>query len=195
MAVVFATRRTDLECGDSDSPRGVSCGANPHWCDGGCPELIENTLHWGLIPGPAASGLEARYGEDGLTLLQGETPFRLEPGDEITLSPAGRFDVGLASTDPRDGGFSNIMTYIVGDEAIDEARDTEPCEDRADSETGCAFAEVSKFNIGVDIVYFEDGTIWGNYGYGYALANPDGIFTRVDERDFPGLVSPASVAN
>ena len=48
-----------------------------------------------------------------------------------------------------------------------------------------AFAEVSKFNIGVDVVHFEDGTIWGNYGYGYATPNPDGIFTRVSAEGRP----------
>lgn len=68
--------------------------------------------------------------------------------------------------------------------------DTEPCLDRINSKKGCAFSEVSMFNIGVDVVFFEDGSIWGNYGYGYALPGPDGIFKRVDARDFAGFVAP-----
>ena len=197
IAVVVHVRRTDLECGDS--PRETWC-QNPHWCDGGCPTLIHNTLHWGLIPGLTASGLEARYtraraeGQHWRTLLQGEAPLRLAAGGEITLSPAGRFDAIPTASDPRHG-LSDTINGIVGKEGTEEARDTAPCADRAHSKTGCAFAEVSKFNIGVDVVYFEDGTIWGNCGYGYALPNPDGIFTRVDAHDVPGLVSPASAAN
>jgi hypothetical protein len=70
------------------------------------------------------------------------------------------------------------MNGIVYEEGIEEAKGAEPCLERINSKKGCAFAEVSKFNIGIDVVYFDDGTIWGNYGYGYAIPNPDGIFTR-----------------
>jgi len=200
IAVVFPARRTDVDCPSgtgSKSPREPWCDAHPHWCDGGCPELISRTLHWGLIPGPTVSGLEARYSAETRGVygdrvpLQGKERLRLARNEEITLSLDGRVDGGGAHTDPRHP-FSNLINGIVYNEGIEEARDTEPCENRANSKTGCAFAEVSKFNMGVDIVYFEDGTIWGNYGYGYALSNRDGIFTRVDARDFPGLVSPAS---
>ena len=198
VAVVVTVRRTDSECGEP--PRETWCGANPHWCDGGCPALIENTLHWGTIPALTASGLEGRYRAEAKgryedrTLLQGKEWLRLAPGDEVTLSLAGRVDGMAVPTDSRED-FLGVMNRILYAEGIEEARDTAPCTDRANSKTGCAFAEVSKFNIGIDVVYFEDGTIWGNYGYGYALPNPDGIFTRVDAHDVPGLVRPASAAN
>jgi hypothetical protein len=196
MAVVFSARDTDLDCISSTGPW---CDANPHWCDGGCPELLHTTLHWGLIPALTASGLEGRYararaeGKHWRTLLQGESPLQLAAGEEMMLCPAGRVDGIMTHTDPRHP-FSAVTNGIVEHEGIDEATGTEPCVDRVHSKTGCAFTEVSKFNIGVDIVYFEDGTIWGNYGYGYALPNPNGIFTRVDARDFPGLASPAPAA-
>ena len=206
IAVVFPVRRTDVDC---HSVTGVKparepwCDAYPHWCDGGCPTLIHNTLHWGKIPHLTASGLEARYRAEAKrvsfdlpdgTPLQGKESLRIAPGEEITLSPAGRFDGIMTGSDPRHG-LSNTMNVIVRQEGLEEARGAEPCVDRANSKTGCAFAEVSRFNIGIDVVYFEDGTIWGNYGYGYALPNPDGIFTRVDARDFPGLVGSASAPN
>src|SRR5208283_666773 len=105
------------------------------------------------------------------------------PGEEITLSLADRGEGIWGGTDPRP--FSNVLNPTLRWEGLDEATGEKPCRERANSKTGCAFAKVSKFNIGIDIVYFEDGTIWGNYGYGYALPNPDGIFTRVDARDFP----------
>lgn len=196
ISITFPARNTDVACfyitGDKTQP-------SP-WCDGGCPALIHSVLHWGLIPAMTASGLEARYartradGQNWRILRQGKRPLRLAPGEEITLSLAGHDDGIISLTDPRHG-FTDTMNGIVGNEGIDEARGEEPCVERANSRTGCAFAEVSKFNIGVDIVYFEDGTIWGNYGYGYALPNPDGIFTRVDEHDFPGIISPRSVPN
>lgn len=200
IAVVFPARDTGLECTSftgSKSAHEPLCDAYPHWCDGGCPELIHNTLHWGLIPGLTASGLGARYraeakGQFGDRIpLQGQEPLRLAPGEEITLSAAGRADGVLTYTDPRKP-FSNVVDILLLVEGIEEAKDTVPCRDRANSKTGCAFAEVSKFNIAVDVVYFEDGTIWGNYGYGYALPNPDGIFTRVDASHFPVAVRPAS---
>lgn len=203
IAVVFPVQDTGVECfyiTDCKSAPSAWCDAHPHWCDGGCPALFRRTLHWGLIPGPTASGLEARYararaeGENWRDLLQGEAPLRLVPGQEITLSLDGRVDGFGAITDPRHG-VSDTMNGIVGNEGIDEAKDTDPCRDRADSKTGCAFAEVPKFNIGIDVVYFEDGTIWGNYGYGYALPSPDGIFRRVDTHNFPGIVTPASAPN
>ena len=184
ISVVFPTRSTDGDC------------FYPHWSDSGCPELIDTTLHWGLIPALTASGLEARYaryraeGKQRI-LLEGQGLLRLVPGEEMTLSLAGRTDGILVHTDPRKP-FTNVMSDIVHNESIEEAKDTEPCVDRARSKTGCAFAEVSKFNIGLDIVYFEDGTIWGNYGYGYAVPNPDGIFTRVDAH---GIAKPVSAPN
>ena len=198
ISVVFPARMTGIECSSitgSKSAREPWCEAHPHWCDGGCPELIHNTLHWGLIPGPTASGLEARYARDRAngkywrTLLQGKAPLRLAPGEEITLCKDGRADGAMTHTDPRHG-FSDTMNGIVGNEGIEEAMGTEPCLDRINSKKGCAFLEVSMFNIGVDVVYFEDGTIWGNYGYGYALPGPDGIFKRVDAHDFPDFVTP-----
>ncbi len=166
----------------------------------GVLSLISKTLHWGLIPGLTAPGLEARYRAEAKGIfgdrapLQGKESLRLAPGEEVTLWLAGRVEGIGAITDPRKG-FSDIMNGIVYREGIDEARGEEPCIERANSKTGCAFAEVSKFNIGLDVVYFEDGTIWGNYGYGHALPNPDGIFTRVNARDFSGIVSPASTVN
>ncbi len=190
IAVVFPVRDTDLDCpyitGNKTAPNAW-CDAHPAFCDGGCAELIRNTLHWGLIPAPTASGLEARYararaeGENWRTLLQGEGPLRLAPGEEVTLSLAGRVDGFMTLTDPRHG-VSDTMNGIVGNEGIDEAKGAEPCINRVNSKIGCAFVEVSKFNIGIDVVYFEDGTIWGNYGYGYAFPNPDGVFTRVHDR-------------
>jgi len=201
IAIVFPVRRTDLECSYAGTPApNPWCDAHPHWCDGGCPSLVHNTLHWGRVPALTASGLEARYHAEATgrygdrALLQGEEWLRLAPGEEVTLSLAGRVDGMAVITDPRTD-FSNVMNGILHAEGIEEARDTEPCTDRANSKTGCAFAEVSKFNVGTDVVYFEDGTIWGNYGYGYARPNPDGVFTRVDAHDVPGLVSPASAAN
>jgi len=64
IAVVLPVRGTDLECNSitgEKSAREPWCEAHPHWCDGGCPELVTNTLHWGLIPAQAASGLHSRY--------------------------------------------------------------------------------------------------------------------------------------
>jgi hypothetical protein len=201
ISVVFPVRQTDIECFYADkSASSAWCDAHPHWCEGGCPSLIQNTLHWGRVPALTASGLEARYRAEAKgfygdrALLQGEERLRVAPGEEVTLSLAGRVDGMAVITDPRTD-FSDVMNRILHAEGIEEARDTEPCTDRANSKTGCAFAEVSKFNVGTDVVYFEDGTIWGNYGYGYARPNPDGVFTRVDAHDVPGLVSPASAAN
>jgi hypothetical protein len=191
MSVVFPARETDLDCpsiSGHKSARDPWCDAHPHYCDGGCPELIRNTLHWGLIPGLTASALEARYRAEAKGVfgdrvpLQGKEGLRLAPGEEITLSLAGRVEGIWASTDPRHG-VSDTINGIVYNEGIEEAKGTEPCRNRANSKIGCAFSEVSKFNIGLDIVYFEDGTIWGNFGYGYALPNPDGIYTRVQARD------------
>ncbi len=203
IAVVFPARRTDIDCphltGEQLTNDGW-CDAHPHWCDGGCPVLIYKTLHWGRIPKNTAAGLEARYRAESRILsvelpigapLQGNGQLLIAPSEAIPLSPTSRFDGMLVSTDPTHG-VPNILNGILHSEGIDEARDAEPCVDRAGSKTGCAFAEVSKFNIGVDVVYFEDGTIWGNYGYGYALPNADGIFTRTEARDLPGAVSPGS---
>ncbi len=188
IAVVFPMRRTDAECGEP--PRGVWCGKDPHWCDGGCPTLLHDTLHWGLIPPMTASCLEARYaqaradGEYWRVLRQGRGPLQLPPGEEITLSLADRGEGLWGGTDPRP--FSNVLNPTLRWEGLDEATGEKPCRERANSQTGCAFAKVSKFNIGIDIVYFEDGTIWGNFGFGYGLPNPDGIFTRVSEQESLG---------
>jgi hypothetical protein len=198
IAVLFPTRRTDEECGEP--PRGVDCGKDSHWCDGGCPTLIDNTLHWGLVPPMTASGLEARYaqaragGEHWRILRQGKGPLRLPPGEEITLSLADRVEGIWVGRDPRPF-FSDVLDAILRTEGLDEATGEVPCRERAKSKTGCAFAKVSKFTIGIDIVYFEDGTIWGNYGYGYALPNPDGIFTRVSEGEIPGGLKPNPPVN
>jgi hypothetical protein len=59
IAVVVPVRGTDLACGDP--PRGVWCVENPHWYDGGCPELVAGTLHWSLTPALTVSGLKVRY--------------------------------------------------------------------------------------------------------------------------------------
>jgi len=133
-------------------------------------------------------------GEEWRILRQGNGPLQLAPGEEVTLPTADGVEGMTIGTDPR-GGLADIMSGIVSWEGLEEAKDAEPCSARRNSRRGCAFAEVSKFNIGIDVVYFEDGTIWGNYGFGYALPNPDGIFTRVDARDFPGIVSPAPPPN
>jgi hypothetical protein len=166
--------------------------------------LIQNTLHWGLIPAQAATGLKSRYEAEakviegvyraGRTVVEGKEPLRVGPGEEVTLSVTGCAHGMGAITDPRHG-FSNVMNGIVYNEWIEEAKDAEPCSERIYSKKGCAFAEASKFNIGVDVVYFDDGTIWGNYGYGYAIPNPDGIFTRVNAHDSPGIANPASGPN
>jgi hypothetical protein len=96
----------------------------------------------------------------------------------------------IALIDPRGSSYTPILRILLN-EGLDEAKDTQPCvTTRQYSGLGCAFAEVPKFNIGVDIVYFEDGTIWGNYGYGYGLPNPDGIFSRLNENGTPVTGSP-----
>jgi len=154
-------------------------------------------MQWGRIPAQAATGLEARllakHYFDARILRAKNTPGRLAlaPGQEVVLSSVGLVDGPMGSSDPRTD-FPEVLNPIPGQEGIEGAKDVEPCEARANSKTGCAFAEVSKFNIAVDVVYFEDGTIWGNYGFGYALPTPDGIFQRVDARDFPGAAGPAS---
>jgi hypothetical protein len=84
------------------------------------------------------------------------------------------------------------MNGILWEEGIEEAKGAASCAERANSKTGCAFAGVSKFNIGIDVVYFDDGTIWGNYGYGFATPNPDGVFTRANVQDSPRVGDSAS---
>jgi hypothetical protein len=182
ISVVFPARRTDLECTQitgHKSAREPWCDAHPHYCDGGCPALTDKTLHWGQIPAQAASALEARYRRHnlGMAAPEGEQPLRLAPGQEIPLSAAGG-NGDTAERDPRHP-FTDIVNGILFRYGIDEAKDTTPCLARLDSKTGCALSEVSKFNIALDIVYFEDGTIWGNFGYGLAAPNPDGVYTRV----------------
>ncbi len=201
ICVVVPARRTDLDC--DSSPGEAWCGANPHWCDGGCPVLLQRALHWGRIPGVTKSGLEVRLRTAGRLAspvlhvgvpLQGQEWPGLGSGQEAELSLAGRVDGWITLTDPRKD-FSDTMNGILRQEGIEEAVGTQPCNARAYSKTGCAFTEVPKFNIGVDVVYFDDGTIWGNYGYGYAVPNPDGVFTRVDASDFPGILGPAPEPN
>ncbi|MBZ5670301.1 MAG: hypothetical protein LAO04_11295 [Acidobacteriia bacterium] len=195
-AFVLPVRRTDLACFYGDrSGLSAWCEAHPHWCDGGCPTLVHTTLHWGLVPAVTASGLGARYRAEATgkygdrALLHGKGSLQLGAGQEIELSPAGRVDGMMGGTDPR-SGFSVTLDGILYAEGIEEARDAEPCSSRHALRRGCAFADVSKFNIGIDIVYFEDGTIWGNYGYGYAKPNADGIYTRLGGDDPPSIVAP-----
>ncbi|HEV2350162.1 MAG TPA: hypothetical protein VG028_09995 [Terriglobia bacterium] len=203
IAVVLPARQTGLECLHITGGNNAWCDAHPHWCDGGCPALLHKTLHWGRMPAMTASGLRARNRATGRVdppgfpdgkPLQGTGWLRFAPGEEIELSVAGRSDGFLTVTDPRHG-FSDSMNLILYEEGLEEAQDTEPCDNRRASKQGCAFREVSKFNIGLDVVYFEDGTIWGNYGYGYALPNPDGIFTRAEPRDFLGGLKPTPAVN
>jgi hypothetical protein len=204
ISVVLPAHRTNIVCFYLGEPApNPWCDAHPHWCDGGCPILVHRTIHWGRIPPRAATGLESRFraeGRWGSPVLDANTPLQsrpwlvLGPGQVATLSMSVGVDGMIGSMDPRTD-FSNVINTVLRTEGIEEATGEEPCTARANSKTGCAFAEVSKFNIGVDVVYFEDGTIWGNYGYGYALPNPDGIFRRVDAQDFPGIVSPASAPN
>jgi hypothetical protein len=112
----------------------------------------------------------------------------------MPVSSGGRGDSWLTVTDPRHG-FSDSMNIILHEEGIEDAGGEAPCLERINSKKGCAFSEVSKFNVGIDVVYFEDGTIWGNYGYGYAVPNPDGIFTRVNAHDSPGTDPPPRTVN
>jgi hypothetical protein len=193
LAVVFPVRQTGVDCQfviHNGRVLEPICDANPAWCNGGCPALVQKTFHWGLIPTQAATGLRARYnaearGDRGDSdPVEGKELLRLEPGQEITLSPVGRVE-GIGSiTDPRHG-FSDSINGILYRDGINEAKDEAPCAERANSKEGCAFAEVPKFNFGLTVVYFEGGTIWGNYGYGYAIPNPDGIFTRVNAHESP----------
>jgi hypothetical protein len=119
MAVVFPVRNTDVECAYGGTPApNPWCDAHPHWCDGGCPTLVVTTLHWGRIPPLAASGLEARYRAEAKgrygdrALIQGEEWMRLAPGEEVTLSVAGRVDRVKVVVDRRTD-FSIIMNPIL----------------------------------------------------------------------------------
>ena len=201
MAVVFPTRRTDYDnryIAANTSAPDVWLARNPHYCDGGCPNLLMRIMHWGRMPAQVVSALQAGYDANGTELipLQGKEPLQFAPGEQIALSLPGRvdgFSVHKGWTEPPQ--FTGIVNGILSREGIAEARDAEPCRMRAISQTGCAFAKVSEFNIGLDIVYFEDGSIWGNYGYGYALPNPDGIHTRVQAHDSQGSLSAAPAPN
>jgi hypothetical protein len=198
VSVILPARQTNADCHFAVGgvwARDPFCDVNPGWCDGGCPVLIHRTVSWGRIPAGTASGLKARYRAEGRRVspyvdegepLEGKGWLRLAPGEETALSLVGRGDSWMSVTDPRHG-FSDSVNGILFHEGIDEAKDVEPCLRRLNSKKGCAFSEVSKFNIGLDVAYFEDGTIWGNYGYGYALPSPDGIFRRVEARDLPRL--------
>lgn len=198
IGVVFAARDTRLTC---DSLSGLAGHAHDpncdhsHWCDGGCPDLIDNTLHWGLLPAVTAAALQARYAPDLRTarrvLLEGKEPLRLDPGGEITLSAAGRADGMLTHTDLRHG-FADTLGNIVYTEGIDELGMTPPPAEAANSGTRRTLSYVSKFNVSIDVVYFEDGTRWANYGYGYASPNSDGTFTRLDAEEPPETSGPPS---
>jgi hypothetical protein len=198
ISVILPAKQTNADCHfliGGAWVRDPFCDVNPGWCDGGCPVLIHKTVSWGRIPAETASGLKARYLAEGRRVsppgvevgapLEGKGLLRLEPGWEMPVSLTGRGDSLVTVTDPRHG-FSDSMNVILHEEGIEEAKDAQPCLERINSKKGCAFSEVSKFNIGIDVVHFEDGTIWGNYGYGYAVPNPDGIFTRVNAHDSPG---------
>lgn len=201
ISVVFPVRRPGIDCHSAFNDPW--CDQHPNWCDGGCPVLVERTLQWGRIPAAAATGLETRLRAHHAlpsAILDDTAPperrplLALTPGGEISLSRDGRAEGLIAFTDPS-RPFSETMLRVLVNEGMDEAKDTEPCLARRGSKLGCAFAEVSEFNVGIDIVYFENGTIWGNYGYGYAVPGPDGIFKRVDAHYSPGVASPDSAPN
>ncbi len=195
IAVVFPFRETDQECADitgSKSTHEPWCEAHPHWCDGGCPNLTQESLHWGRLPADTAKALQARYSAEGRTEvtypepwampLQGKGPLRLAPGSQVALFPP---DVGRypAVTDPRHR-FSACLDMQLEAEGLEKAQGTtESLVSRANSEFGWAYRAVPKFNVAIVVVYFADGTIWGNFGFGYGVPNPDGIFTRVSERE------------
>ncbi len=196
ISVIFPGRRTGFDCASFSGPGAERwCGAHPHWCDGGCPILVEDTFHWGRIPAGTASGLQARYrpeakGEYGDRFpLEGKRSLQLGSGEQLELLAADRV-VGVGEmTDPRLGA-GYYLFRILYEEGIEEAKGAKPCVERRNSKTGCAFADIPKFNVAIDIVYFDDGTIWGNFGYGYARPNPDGIYTRVNVPDPPGAAGP-----
>jgi hypothetical protein len=189
VSLVLPIQHTGVQCGfvpTAAHPRDPLCVVDPDWCDEGCPELFNQTFNWGFIPAVTASGLESRYRGEHRRLspfikegvpLQGTAPLLLAPGQELALTAVGRGDSWISLTNPGKG-FRDALNGIVGDVGINEAMGEKSCDERASSKTGCAFAHVPRFNIGIDIVYFEDGTIWGNYGYGYAKPNPGGIYRR-----------------
>ncbi|MGO8736359.1 MAG: hypothetical protein ACLQVM_26600 [Terriglobia bacterium] len=203
IAVMLPVRRTDLDCLTLAQYGEHWCDAHPHYCDGGCPGIRCCTLHWGLVPHATASGLRSRYAawveahrsRDDRPLLQGTKALLLPPGGELTLSADGRGDSMVGGTDQRGRKYPGPLNWILSQEGIEEAKGARTCDERNNPKTGCAFAEVPKFNIGVDVVYFEDGTIWGNYGYGYATPNPNGIFTRVSAEGCPLTGGAASGPN
>jgi hypothetical protein len=204
MAVILPVRDTDFDCLTVGGTSQKWCDAHAHYCDGGCPVIRYCTLHWGMVPDASRTGLESRFkaeaelnygNRDWRELLQGTKTLFLAPGADVTLSADGRTAGMVFGIDPRGSHFPSPMNGILGEEGLEEARNAEPCETRANSKTGCAFAEVAKFNIGIDVVYFEDGTIWGNYGYGYATPNADGIFTRVNVHGSPETANPAYSPN
>jgi hypothetical protein len=199
IAVMLPVRSTDLDCISRIRDGDTLCHFDPHWCDGGCPVIRHCTLHWGLIPTAAASGLRSRYASDNRKgerrLLQGRNALLVAPGEEVTLSAEGRAAGWVGGVAAEGSHFPSPMNAILSEEGLEEAKDARPCVERANSRIGCAFAEVPKFNFGIDIVYFEDGTMWGNFGYGYATPNPDGIFTRLSTHDTSDTDSPASGPN
>ncbi len=188
IAVVFPFRETGLECADISGPGW--CDVHPHWCDGGCPKLMQDSLHWGRLPTDTAKALQARYSAEGRSEvtypepwtmpLQGKDSLRLTPSLQVALSPAdaGRYP---AVTDLRDR-FSVDMALLR--EGLEKTQGTtESLVSRANSEFGWAYRAVPKFNVAIVVAYFADGTIWGNFGFGYGVPNPDGIFSRVSERE------------
>jgi hypothetical protein len=195
IGIVFPARDTSIECSDmtgNKSPHEPWCEAHPHWCDGGCPSLMEDSLHWGRVPVDTAKALQARYSAEGrgevtypepwTMPLQGKDSLRLTPGSRIALSPA---DAGRspAVTDPRHHFHGNV-DMLLDREGLEKAEGTtESLISRAHSKFGWAYRAVPKFNVGIVVVYFDDGSIWGNFGFGYGVPNPDGIFSRVTESE------------
>ena len=104
LSVVLPVRRTDSDCvsstGSKSSP-SPWCDAHPDFCDGGCPALIQKTLHWGQIPAEAVSALKALYRDKNVewATFQGKESLQITPGQQIQLSLAGRGDGLFAVTD------------------------------------------------------------------------------------------------
>ena len=198
ISVILPARETNVDC-PLIVPVAVDpfCQANPGWCDNGCAVLIQGTFHWGLVPASVARGLRSRFKAEakGLhgdrTLIEGKEPIELPPGAQIELSPSRRGNGRGATTEPRKS-IANSVSGAVASVGIEEAKGEKPCAQRTNVNVGCGFEEVSKFNIAIDVVYFADGTIWGNFGYGYATPNPDGIFTRVNGDGSQRIAEPAS---